>query len=333
MRGRFLFIALLWWCCRCGAVAGADDPVFLGPVPARNFHPIQLIFLNLPFETAAVLDEGAVAVLINSAESNEIATARGPVDAVLKFESNRTVLGARYGLAREWEVGVDVPFLSRFGGFMDPIIDEVEHVTDMENSARRLYPHNTFGDFYVRRQGTTLFEGRAQSLELGDVSLSAKHAMALGDGWPLVAVRGAVKFPTGRAGGVFGSGKTDVGFGVAADWRALDPLMLYGNLNLIFPGGPITPARLTLNPILTQSCAAEWALTQRFSALLHQAAYTSPMHGTGVGVLDGTEVEIGLGLNFAWSRVVGFQFLAIDNVSPVEHGADATIMLATVMRP
>jgi hypothetical protein len=68
---------------------------FVGPAPTRNFQPIQLIFLNLPFESAATLERGGLALLLQTAEISEISTNQGTIDATLKFESNRTLLGAR----------------------------------------------------------------------------------------------------------------------------------------------------------------------------------------------------------------------------------------------
>src|SRR6266849_5494383 len=90
-------------------VADADAFTGAGPLPVRNFQPIQLIFLNLPFERAQVLPAGALEVHLESAESNEIATNQEGVQALLKFETNRTVLGGSYGAAPDLQVGLDVP--------------------------------------------------------------------------------------------------------------------------------------------------------------------------------------------------------------------------------
>jgi hypothetical protein len=323
-----------WFCCvvamvsllRSGAAADEEEFRFLGPAPVRNFQPIQLIFLNLPFERAATIGPGAIGLHLESAEINEIATTQGPVRSALKFETNRTVIGARYGLAPHWEIGLDTPFISRFGGFLDPGIDLVEGLFDVGNVERDLYPNNSFGDFYVRKGETKLFDGGKETLYPGDLSLSLKREVPLGSGLPLLAVRGAVKVPTGSEGKVTGSGKPDFGLGLAAEHRLLERLMLYLNLGLVCPGGPITPADLTLNPIFTQSFAAEVALTRRVTVLLHEAVYTSPMHGTGTRLLDGTPVEIGFGVNVALTRVWALQLLAIDDVSPVEPAADFSLM-------
>jgi hypothetical protein len=318
-----LALVVLFW---SGSAAGEEDFRFLGPAPVRNFQPIQLVFLNLPFERAATFGPGEIGLHLESAEINEIATTQGPVQSALKFETNRTVIGARYGLAPHWEFGLDMPFISRFGGFLDPGIDLVEGLFDVGNVERDLYPNNSFGDFYVRKGQTKLFDGGKETLYPGDLSLAVKREISVGSGLPLLALRGAVKLPTGSEGKVTGSGKPDFGLGLAAEHRLLERLMLYLNFGLVYPVGPITPADLTLNPIFTQSFAAELAITRRLTALLHQAVYTSPMHGTGTRLLDGTPVEIGLGLNVVLTNTLGFQLLAIDNVSPVEPAADFSLL-------
>lgn len=314
------------------AARGDDDFVFLGPSPARNFQPIQLVFLNLPFETAATLRRGEVEFRVESAEINEIATTTGPIESRLKFETNRTVLGGRYGVADGWEVGLELPFLSRFGGFQDQFIDFVEGLFGAGNPERDWWPNNSFGGFSVKKDGTALFVGHRQYLEVGDLMLEAKREFDLGERWPVLAGRAAVKFPTGREGGVFGSGKPDFGIGAAADYRVHRRVQAYLNLNLVYPVGPVTAAELTLNPIFTQSFAVEVGLWERFSVLLHQAVYTSPFHGTDTRLLDGTPVEIGLGLNLGVGDRVAFQLLAIDNVSPVEPAADFTLLLTGRVR-
>ena len=313
----------------CAALAAdAGDFVFSGPSPARNFQPIQLIFLHVPFERASVLEPGEVSFHIDSAESNEIATSDNDIQASLKFETNRTVIGARWSPAEHWEVGLDVPFITRYGGFLDPFIDAVESAFGATNPERDLFPKNEFGSFVVRKKGVTAFEDRKEDFVPGDLWFSAKRDFDLPAPWPTLALRGAIKAPSGDAEDVTGSGKPDFAIGVAAEHRPLRRLMLFMNLDLVFPVGPITDADLHLNPFFSESFAAELAITRRWSALLHQAVYTSPFHGNGARLLDGTVVELGFGLNFAFREWLGAQLLAINNVSGVEQAADFTLMLS-----
>lgn len=315
------------------SAAGAAEFDFSPPAPTRNFAPLQLIFLNPPFEQAATLPPGELALLLQTAESNVIATHQGTIDATLKFEQNRTDFGLRYGLLEDWEVGIDLPFISRYGGFMDPAIDWVEELFGAENVERSLFPDNTFGGYTVFRGDTLLFDGGEVTFQPGDLVFSVKRQLRLPRPWPRLALRGAIKAPTGDPDEVLGSGEPDFGLGAAADYQPWRRLRLYANLNLVYPVGPITAADLTLNPIFTQSFAAHLALTRHFSALLHQAVYTSPFHGTGASLLDGTVVELGFGLAFAWSESVAAQLLGIQNMSGVEQSADFTLLLALQWRP
>ncbi|MBX3026047.1 DUF3187 family protein [bacterium] len=306
---------------------------FTPPVPTRNFAPLQLIFLNPPFERAATLPPGDFALLVSTAESNIIATSQGSIDATLKFEQNTTNFGARYGLCEDWELGLDLPFISRYGGFMDPMINWVEDLFGAQNPERSLFPDNTFGGYEVYRGDTVLFHGDEVTFQPGDLVMSVKHQFHLPRQWPRLAVRGAIKAPTGNPDQALGSGKPDFGIGGAADYSPWSRLMFYANLNLVYPVGPITAGDLTLNPIFTESFAAHLALSQRWSVMLHQATYTSPYHGTGASLLDGTVVELGFGIGFAWSERFNAQLLGIQNMSGVEQSADFTLMLAMQWRP
>ena len=324
--------AAVWLLCVSVVSPGqAEEFTGGGPLPVRNFQPIQLIFLNLPFERAQVLAPAEFELHLDSAESNEIATNQEDVQALLKFETNRTVLGGSVGVMRGLEVGLDVPFISRFGGFLDPFVDAVEDLFHTSNPERKLFPHNTFGGFHVERGGVVLFDGPKEQFEIGDVWASAKYLAWQPEGFPQVALRGAVKFPTGRASAVFGSGKPDFGLGLAAEQQFLPWLIAYGNLDVVYPVGPITPDRRTLNPILQEGVAGEAQIMRRVSVLLQQETYTSPIHGTKTRLLDGTVVELAGGFNVVYDPVL-FQIGVIDNISPVATAADLTVLVRLTYR-
>src|SRR5262245_5218422 len=327
--------ATLWFvlmlCAATSPPAPAQEFDGQGPIPVRNFQPIQLEFLNLPFERARTLRPWHFAIYLESAEINEIATHQGNLNGTLKFETNRTVLGGALGLAPGFEVGLDIPMISRFGGFLDPFINDVESLFGTTNPERQLFPDNHFGAFHVSRGDVVLFDGPKQQFALGDIWTSAKYELWQRPGWPLVSLRSAFKFPTGRSNAVFGSGAPDLGFGLAGEYLALRWLMLYANLNVIFPFGPITPGNLTLNPIVTEGFAFEAHVWRWFSLLLQQETYTSPIHGTGARLLDGTVVELTAGINVAYDPFL-LQIGAINNVSGVEQAADFTLMLRLTFR-
>lgn len=325
---RAITVTLMIACGACVARAQNLEYGFLGPAPARNFQPIQLIFLQLPFERAQTVGAGHLHFDVETAESNVIATTQGQIESLLKFESNRTVLGMRYGFLPSWEASMHMPFISRYGGFLDPIIDEVEYVFNAGNPERDFYRNNTFKDFFVHRGDTVLFEDRKETLYPGDLWFTLKRELRLGPQLPVFAARAAIKAPTGSPDKITGSGKPDFGIGLLADYHPFSMLMLYLNLSLVYPLGPITAGDLTLNPMVSESFAAELALTRQVSVLLHQAKYTSPMHGTGVNLLDNAPVELGFGFNWVVTNNAALQLLAIQNMNGVESAADLTVLLA-----
>ncbi len=321
MRAYIQLLLLLVWAAGAGAEARPS-----GPLPLRNFQPVQQLFLNLPFERARVLARGESLVALDTAHSNVIATDSGRVDALLKFEQNRVALTAGLGLAHRTQCLFELPFGSRFGGFLDPLIDSTEEAFGAFNPERKLFPNNSFGGFRVRRGDLTLFQGPRQVWEVMDTHLRCQWQAWDGPHGVALALRGAVKFPTGRTAAVWGSGNPDLGLGAAVELPLGEKLWVYSNISGVQPLDRITAARLTLDPIFQQAVGFEWVLLRGLSAHLQQELYTSPFHGLGTRVLEGTVVELALGLSWQ-SASFGVQLGAIDNVSGVAQAADFTAVL------
>ena len=328
------FVALTAVLLGSAAPLRAAEFEFVGPAPTRNFQPIQLIFLNLPFESAATLERGGLALLLQSAEISEIATSEGTIDSTLKFETNRTVLGARYGLFERWEAGIELPFISRYGGFIDPMIDWVEEVFGRVNPERKLFPENSFGGFVVVRGDTVLFEAGEETFQPGDLVFSIKHELQPPPAWPRLALRGAIKAPTGDAGAVLGSGKPDFGAGVAADYRAFesaDALLQPRSRLSRRPDHRRRPdAQSRSSPSRSPRTSPSPGAGRRCCIRRRTRARSTAPHSS---LLDGTVVELGFGLNFAYNPWFGAQLLGIQNMSGVEQSADFTLLLSLVYRP
>ncbi len=303
----------------------------MGPLPARNFQPLRQTFLHLPFAAARTLGLGEVRLSLETAESNIIATDRGAVDAVLKFEQNRTSVRASVGAPRGFQLGIEMPFLSRFGGFLDPVIDSTEKLFSAFNPERRLFPNNSFGGFWVRRDRQTLFHGPRQYLELGDVAFEGQKVVWAGKNGTRLATRLAIEVPLGRPSAVWGSGTWDLGGGLALDaplWT--NQLWLFANIGGVFPLGRVTAARLPVEPFVVEGVAFEWLAGRRWSVFLQQHLYTSPFRDLHSAVLEGTVVELAAGLGYRRGRMMAW-IGGIDNVSGVAQAADFTLILGCAM--
>lgn len=299
----------------------------MGPLPVRNFQPLRLIFLHLPFVAAHTVEAGELRLGVESAQSNIIATDHGAVEALLKFEQNRTALRASLGLWSKGELSLDVPFLSRFGGFLDPVIDTTEDLFSAFNPERRLFPNNSFGGFWVRRNRQTLFHGPKQYLELGDVAIEGKKEVWARTSGTRLSTRLAVEVPSGRASAVWGSGTWEIAGGLALDAPLIvRRVWFFGNVSGVLPLGRVSQAKLPVDPFLVQAVGFEWVANPRWSLFLQQHLFTSPFRDLHSAVLEGTVVELSAGVGYRRGPVTAW-IGGIENVSGVAQAADFTLML------
>ena len=139
-------------------------------------------------------------------------------ELVLDGESTQATLDIRYGVAQRMELGIQIPYVTVNGGFLDSFIERFHSATGAGQGLRPLEPRNRFL-YYYEKDGKMQFY-RNSSLEgLGDIRLSG--------GWQLyqepagaVALRASLKFPTGER--FLGSGGTDLALWITTrkDFRA-----------------------------------------------------------------------------------------------------------------
>ncbi len=303
-----------------------------GPFPARNYNPVQLLFLSLPPETATTLSRGSYQVRLEMAESNVLLIESTPrIDATLKFETFRAALHLGYGVTDRWEAGLEIPILYRDGGFLDPFIISVEKAIAELNPERLSFKADSFGGYVVRRDGQVIVSGENRQAGVGDVVVSGKlAAFQEGPGRPALAVRAAIKLPTGTLDRAFGSGNPDLGIGMAAQKTVGDRWVLYLDQSVVFPFNDFGSTGLTLRPIFSDALAAEFLWRPRLSVVGQLDHYTSPFHGTGSRILDNRVTEGVLGFNYRNGTRRLWQLYMIENLDNPD-GAAADFTLATTV--
>jgi hypothetical protein len=311
------------------ARADGFDAGGVGPMPVRNFQALNLLVLGMPGDRAAVVKQGTFDIRLELAETANIA--RDETDqaiARMKFETLRSGLFLRYGVAKRFEVAAEIPVLYRWSGFMEGAIVGVERATTGEAPARTAL--KDFGYVFDVRSGSrTLFSGGEGELGLGDMSLFGKYQMLLErSSRPAVSLRLGLKLPTGDESRVFGSGHPDLGIGIAAEKAVLSRLVVYANVNAVFPTGRI--AGLPLQPVVSGLVAAEFLWTDWFSVTAQFDYYSSPYHGTGTQVLDKGVTEAVFGLNCRLTRKFLWQVYGVENLDFI-RGSAADFTLSTVL--
>lgn len=192
------------------------------PLPLRIVAPIHGLFYQFSPTGAYGLDAGASVVRLELADANVLhlpSEGSSQVQPVLDFEMTRLQLAFEHGLSDRWNVGVEVPFLSFHTGWLDETIFQIEETFGKIKPRRRRETPNHFS-FEISRNGEVLFAGPEGGAWLGDVALTTRYVVERGAGTrPTIALRGALKLPTGDRDRTTGSGVTDLALAVVADWH------------------------------------------------------------------------------------------------------------------
>ena len=109
-----------------------------------------------------------------------------------------------------------------------------------------------------------MLQGTNGTYGLTDTVLSSKTLLAAEKRYlPGIALRMAVKLPTGDQSRAFRTGLVDLGFGLAAQKTILARLVLYQNVNEIFPTGH--HLGFGLRAYMTSITGVEFVIMLKFS--------------------------------------------------------------------
>lgn len=322
---RVVFLALILSIFSQPVPVGAEG---FGPFPVRNFQAFQQMVLSLPGDRAAVVKPGTVDMRLELAETASIYNDNTPQTSVnVKFETLRSGLFLRYGATEKLELGLEVPVLYRYQGFMNGAITATERATTGLNPARTAFKNNNFL-FNVTQNGQTIMNGGPGAMGLGDTILMSKYQfLTEGAAMPAVSLRGAVKLPTGNQADFFGSGSPDFGLGLAVEKLVAGRWMLYANMTGVVPTGTI--AGLGLRPTFSGLAAIEYLWSENLSITTHFDYYSSPFHGTGASALDQGVTESVLGFNYRVVQNFLWQVYAVENLDFIT-GSAADFTVSTV---
>jgi len=234
VRGAFLFLAL-------SPILAAGQ----GPIETRNARAPSLTFLRLN-PRGPLLAPGERSFRFGLMSANNLRLRDGVRE---DQETERAEVRLGWGVARgEWTL--HVPFLSRGGGFMDPLILGYHRLIGIHNQ-RETIP---FGRSEEILPGIGSF---GSATGLGDISATYSHAVS-----PNTFASFAVKLPTGNAGSLLGSGNVDVGMALYKRWRLGARFNLYGQIGGIYQGKP-TRLRFARSLVDQESLALEFLQSSR----------------------------------------------------------------------
>ncbi len=188
------------------------------PFNTKNQSPLVQIYGLPSIGTATLLSPGQKEIrLMIDHSSNYVDDSNTREHIILDGETTRITVHGSYGLAKNVELGLDIPYLIHSGGFLDNFIINYHDFFGFPQGGRDQAPRNRLLYRYARNGEEKIRIDRAND-GLGDVSLMAGFQIYHdGKEFPrAVALRTSLKLPTGDSDPLHGSGSTDISCWVTA---------------------------------------------------------------------------------------------------------------------
>lgn len=288
-----LAVALLVW----PLTANAEQTVPHG-FAVRNQNPFLQIFGLPAFQSATLMTEGVTKAglsfdLVNHADDGDNTLE----DFVVDGESYFLTLSLRRGITKRLELGVDLPLVAHAEGFLDNAIEGWHDLLGLSNS-KRDGVSNQLGFRYVNADSVQ-YELRSPAFGLGDIQISAAIPLRRADDSSdkCLALRSAIKLPTGAADELRGSGAADFSLGIYfSDTRLLRErkLDMSGFVGALLLGDGDVLAEIQRSAVPYGGAAATWYATDRLrvsTQVYAQGAYFD----SDLEELGGTSVQLAVG--------------------------------------
>lgn len=272
--------------CFATSVFAQDHPSH-GPFSLRSQNPLYLLFLTPRPERARVLPAGQLRLSARGPYSNMFereSNAATGVSVDLDMELFRPSFLLEWGFARDWEFGLELPFLHFEGGFLDAFVQDFHRFFGVPNAGREQVPNGRFS-YAVRQGANVLYETGTQDFQLSDVVLHVKRRF-LEESHAVAALTGTLylKLPTGKKQQGMGSGAPDIGFNLAAE-KNYKRIHGYTNLGAVLLG----TSDIGLDPFLN-SFLWTWMVGLEVTAWSHHLGVIAQLQGDG-SLFDSTGVQ------------------------------------------
>jgi len=279
------------------------------PLASRNQTPMALLFVYLTPDRAASIGKGELDLDIVFDYSN-IIQEQQTENEFLRFDLEylRTLVALKRGFGHGLELGFSVPFYAYYGGFLDPLVSSFHEALGLPNLLRGQTPYGLV-DFQYRRGDQLVLAGTNSFGAVGDVAIDVKKTLYERSSRSL-AVRGAVKLPTGDPQNLSGSGATDFGLGLAFD-RIGPKYGVYMNLNYHFLG---TPERFETRDYVSFMVGADWRFKPRLAAVIQADYFRPPVQGE-VSNLTSPGIQLALGLRYRHSETFAYEWRLVEDLS------------------
>jgi hypothetical protein len=248
------------------ASAAAAQGVETRPFETTEQNPFAQIYGLPSIGPARVLAAGDSEWRASADLANYYAfDSRNAEQITVDGETRRYVLAMRRGAGDGMEWGFELPYVRQSGGGLDHFIERWHDWGGFPNGGRELAPRDRLLIEY-RRNGVPLVRLQDPGEGPGDVKLFAARRLA--SDAPDLALRAALKLPTGDSAGLRGSGAADAALWLSAacgSTQCRGAFAWYGGAGLLVAGrGDILPQQQR-RLIPFAGFGVMWRVTQDFA--------------------------------------------------------------------
>ena len=298
------------------------EPTPLRPIPWRNPAPLDRLFLQQPFEAPEPEGSG-VSVQFLSANMFLQGGRRGGFQYDIDEEIATFSFTGQLRIGERWGLSVMVPLVLQYGGWLDPVIDGVEKLLHARSARRGSTPFQTIARFGT--PGGPVLEQEGPGASLGDVTVGAQGWLATQEGVrPAVALRAALKFPTG--GGLAGSGTWDVGAGVLAGWEA-GFFAAHLAFDVAIPRGRLHVLELPTRPYASLQVGLGFRASEAVGLHLQVSGHTSPLRVDDAPGVSGPTYYVLAGAEWQVAPEASIALSVAENFLSPGRGADFSVLL------
>ena len=262
-----------------GACSAAAEPLYV-----KNLSPIAGL-LGLPSQRSAdIAPTGRLDLAVHgSIASHNVSEDNNSESLNFDGETVRLAIEARYALADNWDLQLELPWLDHSGGNLESAIERWHDLWGMSDGGRSKVVQDLLDYRYV---GGDDFSLQDDASGLGDITLALSHRFYTADTSSAAVVLG-YKFSTGDEDEFLGSGSDDFYLAVrfSGDHGSELPLRWHGQLGYLRAGDLDLAGNMQEQDLWFAGLGLDWKLTAAWSLLgqldLHAAPTDSDIDALG----------------------------------------------------
>jgi hypothetical protein len=260
----------------CCSFAGINVATASEPLYVKNLSPVAALY-GLPSQRNAQSQQaGSFALALhNSIANHYVLEVDASEQANIDGETVRIAFEMRYGLADNWDVQVELPWIQYSGGHLDSAIESWHDLWGMPDGGRPDVGRDILNIGYSGRESEFLLTDKASGL--GDVSVAVSHSFYNGDNATASAVLG-YKFASGDEDELLGSGEDDIFFALrfSGTPSADSSLLWHGQAGYILAGEADILGDAQNTHLWFAGISMDWRVASHFSLFAQLDMHSAP---------------------------------------------------------